>query len=151
MNPHPTIPTAIELHRQSRTLELRYADGGHHTLSCEYLRVHSPSAEVRGHGAGQETLQTGKINVAITDIKPVGNYAVQFTFSDGHDTGIYSWSYLHELCENREAWWDDYLRRLHDAGASRDPEVQVVRLGGLQSPAPSSEVASWEPPEAGPR
>ena len=143
------IPAAIELHRQSRTLELRYADGTQFTLSCEYLRVYSPSAEVRGHGEGQEKLQTGKINVAITDIKPVGNYAVQFTFSDGHDTGIYSWSYLRELCDNREAWWDDYLRRLHEAGASRDPEVQVVRLGGLSAPAKSSAapVGSWEPPQ----
>ncbi len=140
------IPSHIELHRQSRTLELRYADGNQFTLGCEYLRVYSPSAEVRGHGQGQETLQIGKINVAITDIKPVGNYAVQFTFSDGHDTGIYSWSYLRELCDNREAWWDDYLRRLHEAGASRDPEVQVVRLGGLAAPAPAN-IGSREPPK----
>jgi DUF971 family protein len=139
------IPTHIELHRQSRTLELRYGDGSSYTLSCEYLRVYSPSAEVRGHGAGQETLQVGKINVAITDIKSVGNYALQFTFSDGHDTGIYSWSYLRELCDNQEAWWDDYLRRLHEAGASRDPEVQVVRLDGLTAP-PSVTVTNWEPP-----
>lgn len=123
------IPTAIELHRQSRTLELRYAGGEHYTLSCEYLRVYSPSAEVRGHGQGQETLQVGKINVTITDIQPVGNYALQLTFSDGHDTGLYSWSYLHELCTQRNEHWDNYLQRLHAAGASRDPEVQVVRLG----------------------
>jgi len=127
------IPVAIELHRQSKTLDLRYADGSQYTLPCEYLRVYSPSAEVRGHGAGQETLQVGKINVTITDIKSVGNYALQFTFSDGHDTGIYAWPYLHDLCIHQNAWWDDYLRRLHDAGASRDPEVQVVRLdGGVQ-------------------
>lgn len=136
------IPTHIELHRQSRTLELRYADGSAYTLGCEYLRVYSPSAEVRGHGQGQETLQTGKINVAITDIKSVGNYALQFTFSDGHDTGIYAWNYLRELCENHQAWWEDYLRRLHEAGASRDPEVQVVRLGGLDTGG----TGSWEPP-----
>lgn len=129
----PMLPTQIELHRQSKTLELHWPDGGRYTLSCEYLRVYSPSAEVRGHGQGQETLQTGKINVTITAIKPVGNYALQLTFSDGHDTGLYSWSYLHELCVNQQAWWDDYLRRLHEAGANRDPEVQVVRLG------------SWEP------
>ena len=129
----PMVPTQIELHRQSKTLELHWPDGGRYTLSCEYLRVYSPSAEVRGHGPGQETLQTGKINVTITAIKPVGNYALQLTFSDGHDTGLYSWSYLHELCVNQQAWWDDYLRRLHEAGANRDPEVQVVRLG------------SWEP------
>ena len=134
MNEQTKIPTAIELHRQSKTLDLRYADGSQYTLPCEYLRVYSPSAEVRGHGAGQETLQVGKINVTITDIKSVGNYALQFTFSDGHDTGIYAWPYLHELCIHQNAWWDDYLRRLHDAGASRDPEVQVVRLdlGGVQ-------------------
>jgi DUF971 family protein len=132
------IPTGIELHRQSKTLELHYAGGESHVLSCEYLRVYSPSAEVRGHGPGQETLQVGKINVAITDIKPVGNYALQLTFSDGHDTGIYSWPYLHELCTRYETYWDDYLRRLHDAGASRDPEVQVVRLGGVGSWNPQS-------------
>jgi DUF971 family protein len=132
------IPTGIELHRQSKTLELRYAGGEHYTLSCEYLRVHSPSAEVRGHGPGQETLQTGKIHVAVTDIKPVGNYAVQLVFSDGHDTGIYSWPYLYELCRKQAENWDDYLRRLHDAGATRDPEVQVVRLGGIGSWSPDS-------------
>jgi len=121
--------TGIELHRQSRTLELRYANDEHYTLSCEYLRVYSPSAEVRGHGPGQETLQVGKVNVAITDIKPVGNYAVQLVFSDGHDTGLYSWEYLYELCGKQKDYWENYLQRLHEAGASRDPEVQVVRIG----------------------
>lgn len=126
-------PTHLELHRKSRTLELRYPDGSRFSLPCEYLRVYSPSAEVRGHGAGQETLQTGKINVTVADIHPVGNYAVQLVFSDGHDTGIFSWSYLRELCDTQQQKWEDYLQRLHEAGASRDPEVQVVRLG------------SWEP------
>jgi DUF971 family protein len=129
MNKKSTIPTAIELHRQSRTLELRYGADESYTLSCEYLRVYSPSAEVRGHGAGQEVLQVGKINVAITDIKPVGNYALQFTFSDGHDTGLYSWDYLYELCTQQKQNWDTYLQRLHDAGAARDPDVQIVRIG----------------------
>lgn len=129
MNQNPLIPVAIELHRQSKTLELRYADGSHFTLPCEYLRVYSPSAEVRGHGDGQETLQTGKINVTITAIEAVGNYALKFTFSDGHDTGLYAWNYLHELSTHQDEYWHDYLQRLHDAGASRDPEVQVVRLG----------------------
>jgi len=128
------IPTAIELHRQSKTLELRYANNEDYTLPCEYLRVYSPSAEVRGHGKGQETLQVGKINVTITKIESVGNYALQFTFSDGHDTGIYSWNYLYELCVNQEPYWNEYMHRLHDAGASRDPDVQVVRLG-LGTPA----------------
>ena len=124
----PTL-TGIELHRQSRKLDLQYANGERYSLSCEYLRVYSPSAEVRGHGPGQETLQVGKIHVAITDIKPVGNYAVQLIFSDGHDTGLYSWEYLYELCKYQQQNWDDYIKRLHDAGASRDPEVQVVRIG----------------------
>jgi DUF971 family protein len=135
-NDKTPTPIGIELHRQSKTLELRYASGEHYTLTCEYLRVYSPSAEVRGHGQGQEVLQVGKINVAITDIKPVGNYALQLIFSDGHDTGLYSWNYLHELCTQHDAYWDKYLQRLHDAGASRDPEVQVVRLGGIGSWTP---------------
>ncbi len=129
MNCKAPALTGLELHRQSRTLDLRYMSGEQYTLSCEYLRVYSPSAEVRGHGPGQETLQVGKVNVAITDIKPVGNYAVQLVFSDGHDTGLYSWEYLYELCKNQKENWDDYLRRLHAAGASRDPDVQVVRIG----------------------
>jgi DUF971 family protein len=123
------LPTGIDLHRQSKLLELRYANGENYSLSCEYLRVHSPSAEVRGHGAGQETLQVGKINVTITAIQPVGNYAIQLVFSDGHDTGLYSWGYLYELCTHQQQYWDAYLNRLHEAGAARDPEVQVVRVG----------------------
>lgn len=123
-----TTPVGIELHQKSRELELVYANGEHHRLSCELLRVLSPSAEVRGHGAGQETLQTGKINVAITDIVPVGNYAIQLKFSDGHDSGIFSWNYLRDLIDNREQYWEDYLNKLHDAGASRDPDVQVVKF-----------------------
>ena len=129
MSEKSPVPIGIELHRQSKTLDLKYPNNENYTLNCEYLRVYSPSAEVRGHGEGQETLQVGKINVTITNIQPVGNYAVQLTFSDGHDTGLYSWEYLYELCTHRQAYWDDYLKRLHEAGASRDPEVQVVRLG----------------------
>ncbi len=121
-------PTTIKLHTQSRSLELGYEDGSSFELSCEYLRVFSPSAEVRGHGPGQEVLQVGKKNVAISDIRAVGNYALQLVFDDGHDTGIYSWDYLRELCDKRESYWDDYLARLHAAGASRDPDVQVVRI-----------------------
>lgn len=123
------IPSGIELHRQSRTLELIYA-GERYQLPCELLRVCSPSAEVRGHGPGQETLVTGKINVTVSDISPVGNYALLLVFSDGHDTGIFSWDYLWDLCQNQQRYWDDYLARLHAAGASRDPEVQVVRFAG---------------------
>lgn len=89
----------------------------------------SPSAEVMGHGPGQEVLQTGKLKVGITAINPVGNYALQLIFDDGHDTGLYSWTYLHELCIEQSARWQAYLDRLSDAGANRDPEVQVLRLG----------------------
>ena len=125
-----TIPTAIALHTRSRELELEYANGEKYALSCEYLRVHSPSAEVLGHGPGQEVLQTGKIKVAITEIKPVGNYALQLVFDDGHDTGLYSWTYLYQLCQQQQDKWQHYLDRLTQAGASRDPDVQVLNLNG---------------------
>ena len=120
------VPVAIRLHQASRLLELSYADGEHYSLSCEYLRVYSPSAEVRGHGAGQETLQTGKRLVTIERIETVGNYALQFHFSDGHDSGIYSWEYLHELCRDQQRRWADYLARLTLAGASREPTGPVL-------------------------
>jgi len=120
------VPVAIRLHQASRLLELSYADGEHYSLSCEYLRVYSPSAEVRGHGAGQETLQTGKRLVTITRIETVGNYALQFHFSDGHDSGIYSWEYLHELCREQQRRWADYLARIALAGASREPTGPVL-------------------------
>jgi DUF971 family protein len=123
------IPTGIELHQRSRTLELIYGDDERHELSCEYLRVYSPSAEVKGHGPGQEVLQVGKINVGINGIESVGNYALQLFFSDDHDTGIYSWEYLYELSQNQEAYWQNYLERLSAAGATRDPEIQVVKIG----------------------
>jgi len=121
-------PVGIQLHRRSRELELEYAGGERYALSCEYLRVYSPSAEVGGHGPGQEVLQVGKLNVAITDIKPVGNYALQLVFDDGHDTGLYSWPILYQLCVQQEQRWLDYLDRLATAGASRDPDVQVLKL-----------------------
>ena len=120
------VPTDIRLHQASRTLDLVYADGTKYTLGCEYLRVYSPSAEVRGHGTGQETLQTGKRMVTITSIEAVGNYALQFRFSDGHDSGIYCWQYLHELCLERDQRWTDYLARLAAAGASREPVGPVL-------------------------
>ena len=125
----PPKPTSIQLHSRSRQLELPYPDGQTYRLSCEYLRVSSPSAEVMGHGPGQEVLQTGKLKVGITAINPVGNYALQLIFDDGHETGLYSWAYLHELCIEQSARWQAYLDRLSDAGANRDPEVQVLRLG----------------------
>lgn len=114
------IPTEITLHTKSRMLELSFDNGDHYQLPAEYLRVFSPSAEVRGHGPGQETLQTGKRNVEITALDAVGNYAVQPTFSDGHNTGIYSWDLLYDLGANHEALWAEYLDRIEKAGASRD-------------------------------
>jgi DUF971 family protein len=121
-------PVSIQLHARSRELELEYTGGERYSLSCEYLRVYSPSAEVGGHGPGQEVLQTGKINVGINAIKPVGNYALQLVFDDGHDTGLYSWPYLYQLCVEQQLRWQDYLDRLTRAGASRDPDVQVLKF-----------------------
>ena len=115
-------PTGITLHQKSRLLEIAFADGKAFKLPYEFLRVHSPSAEVRGHGPGQEVLQVGKRNVEIKEIEPVGNYAVKLAFSDGHDTGLYSWDYLYELGEKQESSWKSYLARLEQAGASRDPK-----------------------------
>lgn len=115
-------PTEIKLHQKSRLLEIAFDDGSRFSLPCEYLRVFSPSAEVRGHGPGQEVLQVGKRDVEIKEIEPVGNYAVKLVFSDGHDTGLYSWEYLHELGEKQESSWKSYLARLEAAGASRDPK-----------------------------
>lgn len=114
------VPTGITLHQKSRVLEISYADGRTFRLPYEFLRVHSPSAEVRGHGPGQEVLQTGKREVGIVSLEPVGSYAVQPVFSDGHNTGIYSWEYLYELGENQERLWKEYLDALQAAGASRD-------------------------------
>jgi DUF971 family protein len=122
MDRKPPRPTEIKLHQKSRLVEIVFDDGRQFNLSCEYLRVFSPSAEVRGHGPGQEVLQVGKRDVEITAVEPVGAYAVQFVFSDGHDTGIYSWDYLYELGEKQETSWKSYLARLEQAGASRDPK-----------------------------
>lgn len=114
------LPTEIKLHQVSRMLEVSFDDGKTFQLPCEFLRVYSPSAEVRGHGPGRETLQTGKKNVDIKAIEPVGNYAVQLTFSDGHSTGIYSWDILYDYGARRDQLWAQYLERLQAAGASRD-------------------------------
>jgi DUF971 family protein len=112
-------PTEIRLRKNSRLLTVTYEDGSEFDFSFEYLRVHSPSAEVVGHGPGQETLQTGKENVVVTAIDPVGHYAVRLVFDDGHDTGLYSWTYLHELGRNMETNWRRYLDRLAAAGYAR--------------------------------
>ena len=114
------LPTEIKLHQVSRVLEISFDDGKTFNLPCEFLRVYSPSAEVRGHGPGQETLQIGKKNVEIKAVEPVGNYAVQLAFSDGHNTGIYSWDLLHDYGMRHDELWAQYLKRIAEAGASRD-------------------------------
>ena len=115
-------PTEIKLHQKSQVIEISFADGKTFRLPSEFLRVHSPSAEVRGHGPGQEVLQVGKKNVQILTIEPVGHYAIQLKFSDGHDTGIYSWDLLYDYGERQQAMWARYLKRLEEAGASREAD-----------------------------
>ena len=113
-------PTGIVVHQKSRRLEIAFGDDERYSLSFEFLRVHSPSAAVQGHGPGQEVLQVGKRDVAITGVEPIGHYAIRPTFSDGHDSGIFTWKYLRELGRDQDALWANYLRRLAEAGASRD-------------------------------
>ena len=120
LNKQTPTPTEIKLHQQSKLMEISFSDGANFKLPYEYLRVYSPSAEVRGHGPGQEVLQTGKRNVEINGIEAVGNYAVKPVFSDGHDSGIYSWDLLYDLGINHESYWQTYLARLQAEGASRD-------------------------------
>lgn len=120
------VPTEINLHKKSRILEITFDDGAHFELPCEYLRVYSPSAEVQGHGPGQGVLQVGKEHVNIEAIEPVGNYAVTLVFDDGHDTGIYSWETLYKLGQHQEEYWQDYLRRLEEAGHERKRPRPVV-------------------------
>ncbi len=119
----PPVPTRLVHHRASRVLEVGYADGSVHRLPCEYLRVYSPSAEVRGHGGGEPTLLGGKREVNIKALEPVGRYAVRLRFDDGHDTGLYSWDILQELAQQQERWWPRYLERLAEHGMSRDSDV----------------------------
>jgi len=114
------IPTNVVVHQQSKVLELAYEDGNTYRLPFELLRVLSPSAEVQGHGPGQETLQTGKREVLIANLEPVGHYALKPSFSDGHDSGLYSWDFLRYLCENQEQLWKEYLDKLLAAGLDRD-------------------------------
>ena len=116
-------PTEIKLHQKSRILEIAFADGCAFRLPFEFLRVYSPSAEVRGHGPGQEVLQVGKKDVEIKRIEPVGSYAVQLAFSDGHDTGIYSWDLLYDYGRRHDEMWQHYLKRMAEAGASRETPI----------------------------
>jgi DUF971 family protein len=112
-------PTEINLHKKSRILEVAFADGERFEFSCEFLRVHSPSAEVQGHGPGQGVLQVGKEDVAITRLDPVGSYAIQPSFDDGHDTGIFSWETLYDMGKNKDRYWQEYLQKLEAAGHRR--------------------------------
>jgi DUF971 family protein len=113
-------PTALTVHGASRVLEVGFSDGSTYRIPFELMRVYSPSAEVQGHGPGQEVLQTGKREVEVVSLEPVGNYGVKPTFSDGHDSGIFSWDYLYFLGTQQEQLWEDYTRRLQEAGADRD-------------------------------
>jgi len=122
-------PLSVTLHQASRVLEVGFADGQTFRLPFELLRVHSPSAEVKGHGPGQEVLQTGKRDVQITDVVAVGHYALQPTFSDGHNTGIFSWAYLYELGSKQQQYWADYLQRLVAAGLDRDALMAAPAAG----------------------
>jgi DUF971 family protein len=131
-------PTSIKLHRKSRMLEVGYADGTRYELPCEYLRTHSPSAEVRGHGGGELVLVPGKRNVAIERIEPVGNYAVRLVFDDGHNSGLYSWDVLEDLGTNHARYWALYLKRLAEHGLTRDSAV--TKLSALPA-APGK----WKP------
>lgn len=117
------IPTEIRLHQKSRLVELCYGEDERYSLPFEYLRVYTPSAEARGHGPGQETLQTGKRDVLIQAIEPVGTYALRFVFSDGHDSGLYSWDLLYNLGKHQDELWQEYLAQLEKQGASRDVDT----------------------------
>lgn len=118
--PHPTD---IKLHQKSRMLEISFDSDETFQMSCEFLRVYSPSAEVTGHGPGQEILQLNKQDVSIEDITPVGNYAIKLHFSDGHDSGIYSWTHLYDIGKNQHQYWLDYLRRVRQAG-HKHPDIE---------------------------
>ena len=136
--PEPAIPESVNLHRQSAVLEIHWRSGERHRLPAEYLRVYSPSAEVRGHGGeGQERLQTGKREVRITGLKQVGNYALRLSFDDGHNSGIYSWDYLADLGRRHTELWQQYLDRLTAAGASREAHIEGSGLSSSRSGLPT--------------
>ncbi|OLS61135.1 gamma-butyrobetaine hydroxylase-like domain-containing protein [Pseudomonas putida] len=122
----PRLPTAINLHKASKTLSLTYGPGEVYQLPAEFLRVHSPSAEVQGHG--NPILQFGKINVGLDKIEPAGQYALKLTFDDGHDSGLFTWEYLEQLCLRQDELWAEYLADLAAAGKSRDPSESVIKL-----------------------
>ncbi len=125
------MPTSITVHQASRVLEISFSSGEHFKIPLELMRVYSPSAEVTGHGPGQEVLQTGKREVTVNDIEPMGNYAIRPIFSDGHDSGLFTWSYLYKLGREQDALWATYLQRLEEAGANRD--TPMIRRGSTVS------------------
>ena len=134
----PATPITVQLKKKSGVLLLEYSDGSRYELSAEFLRVFSPSAEVRGHGRGQSVLQTGKRRVGFTGLESIGNYAIRLMFDDQHDSGIYSWNYLHELCTQHDSLWQSYLDRLREAGASRDSlpaDTQIINIQDMSRPA----------------
>ncbi len=130
LTPSTPLPTELVAHGKSRQLEVAFSDGARFMIPFELMRVYSPSAEVQGHGPGQEVLQTGKREVTLLALDPVGNYAVQPRFSDGHDSGIFSWDYLYHLGSRQAALWQDYERRLQAAGRSRDEPMPAPAGGG---------------------
>ncbi|MGE5472064.1 MAG: gamma-butyrobetaine hydroxylase-like domain-containing protein [Bacteroidota bacterium] len=130
MDRETPIPSEIKLHQKSRRLELIYADGEELMLDFEYLRVYTPSAEARGHGPGQETLQTGKREVGIERIEPVGTYALRLVFSDGHDSGLYSWDLLYNLGKHHDELWSEYLKQIEAQGLSRDVDTTSRAAAG---------------------
>ncbi|MBV8626357.1 MAG: DUF971 domain-containing protein [Paraburkholderia sp.] len=129
LTPETPVPTGVIVHARSRVLELQYDDGNTYRVPFELLRVYSPSAEVRGHGPGQETLQTGKRDVTIVSIEGVGNYALQPTFSDGHSTGLYSWDLLYDIATRQDELWREYLDKLEAAGVDRDAPMAAASAG----------------------
>ncbi|HTH94478.1 MAG TPA: DUF971 domain-containing protein [Rhodocyclaceae bacterium] len=133
LTPNTPNPTEIKLHQTSRVMEIAFDNGSAFRLPYEFLRVYSPSAEVRGHGPGQETLQLGKKDVEVVDLQPVGQYAVKLVFSDGHDTGIYSWDLLYDMGMHQDAMWMDYLGRVKSNCASRTAAAQGGMCGGIDT------------------
>lgn len=127
LEPNSPTPTALTVHGQSRQLEVSFSDGASFRIPFELLRIYSPSAEVQGHGPGQQVLQTGKREVRIEDIEPVGHYAVKPRFSDGHDSGLYTWPYLYALGRDQQQLWSNYLQRLQAAGVDRDAPMGGAR------------------------
>lgn len=149
--PPTPAPTELTVHMQSRTLEVRFADELHFSLPFELLRVYSPSAEVRGHGSGQEILQTGKRAISLTALEPVGNYAVQPHFSDGHNTGIYTWDYLLWLGRNQDELWEAYLQRLEAAGFTRESgrdQRMPITMTELKRAAQAKQERDQQPPKS---